>query len=227
MKKLMAGLAVGAFATVLGVGLAPFAVAQSENENSTFTVTEPLEVGLFTLQPGTYLIRVVMRASDRYTIQVTDVERTKVFATTLTVPHENRQGEAISSTRYVYYPATPGHGRALRTWFPRDSDHGHDIVYPTRRAMELASVAKEPVIAVPDAVQEAELPTAKLAVVTPDQNVKPYEVVVIQKTPDQPMVAAARPRMPKTASSVPLWGALGLLSLGGAFALRALANRSA
>ena len=60
MKKLMSCLAVGTFATVLGVASAPVAYAQSDRENSTFTLTEPLDVGSFTLQPGTYLIKVVL-----------------------------------------------------------------------------------------------------------------------------------------------------------------------
>jgi hypothetical protein len=48
-------LALGALATLLVVP-APAALAQSQRENSTFTVTEPVDVGSFTLQPGTYLI---------------------------------------------------------------------------------------------------------------------------------------------------------------------------
>ncbi len=224
MKKLMTCLALGTFATLLGVVSAPVAYAQSNKENSTFTVTEPLDVGGFTLQPGTYLIKVVMLASDRNSIQVTNVEQTKVFANVLSTPHPIRADEVVPSSRYIYYATAPGQPKALRTWFARDTEKGQDIIYPKRRAMELAAVAKEPVIAIPDEVKEAEYKSVPIAVVTPDLQVKPYA------EPAPPVVVAeARPlkQLPATASHIPLFAALGLLSLGGALGLRILTNRAA
>jgi len=224
MKKLMTCLALGTFATLLGVVSAPVAYAQSNNENSTFTVTEPLDVGGFTLQPGTYLIKVVMLASDRNSIQVTNVEQTKVFANVLSTPHPIRADEVVPSSRYIYYATAPGQPKALRTWFARDTEKGQDIIYPKRRAMELAAAAKEPVIAIPDEVKEAEYKSVPIAVVTPDLQLKPYA------EPAPPVVVAeARPlkQLPATASHIPLFAALGLLSLGGAFGLRILTNRAA
>jgi hypothetical protein len=222
MKKLMTLLALATFAMLIAVASTPPAYGQSSLENSTFTVTEPLEVGAYTLQPGTYLISVVMQKADRFTIQVTNVERTTVFATVLSTPHPVRNDEMISSSRYIYYSTPPGQIKALRTWFARDAANGHDIVYPRKRAMELAAAVKEPVIAVPDEVKEAEYKTAPLLFVTPEQEVKPYE------TPAPVAVAEAVPpkELPRTASDVPLFAALGLLSLGGAFGLRALTNRA-
>jgi hypothetical protein len=97
--------------------------------------------------------------------------------------------------------------------------------------MELAAATKVPVIAIPDEVKEADYKSVPLAVVTPEQQVKPYEVAVVQKAPEPapPVVAEARPlkQLPTTASRVPLFAALGLLSVGGAFGLRAFANRTA
>jgi hypothetical protein len=220
----MTCLALGTFATLLGVVSAPVAYAQSDKENSTFTVTEPLDVGGFTLQPGTYLIKVVMLASDRNSIQVTNVEGTKVFANVLSTPHPIRADEVVPSSRYIYYATVPGQPKALRTWFARDTEKGQDIIYPKRRAMELAAAAKEPVIAIPDEVKEAEYKSVPIAVVTPDLQVKPYA------EPAPPVVVAeARPlkQLPATASHVPLFAALGLLSLGGALGLRILTNRAA
>ncbi|HEX7613760.1 MAG TPA: hypothetical protein VF554_00655 [Thermoanaerobaculia bacterium] len=232
MKKLMTGLALGTFATLLGVVSTP-AEAQIDRENSTFAVTEPLEVGAFTLPPGTYLIKVVALDSNRNVVKVSNVEQTEVFALVLATPHPIREGEAFPSSRYIYYVNAAGQPKALRTWFARDTTNGQDIVYPKRRAMELAAAAREPVIAIPDDAKEAEYKTVPLTIVTPEQQVKPYEapVVVVQKAPEPApaaVVAEARPvALPATASHVPLFAALGLLSLGGAFGLRALANRAA
>jgi hypothetical protein len=224
MKKLMTCLALGTFATLLGVASAPVANAQSDRENSTFTITEPVDVGGFTLQPGTYLIRTLLLASNRYTVQVTNVEGTTVFATVLAVPHPIQRDEMVPESRYIYYATAPGQPKALRTWFAGDVSNGQDIVYSKRRAMELAATAKVPVIAIPDAVKEPEYKTVALTVVTPDQNMKPY----VEPAPPV-VVAEARPlkQLPATASHVPLFAALGLLSLGGAFGLRILTNRAA
>ena len=73
MKKLMIGLALGTFVALVAAS-AP-AYAQSDRENSTFTVTEPVDVGSFTLQPGTYLIKVVLLESNRNLIQITNEDR--------------------------------------------------------------------------------------------------------------------------------------------------------
>ncbi|HEX7669423.1 MAG TPA: hypothetical protein VF395_07570 [Polyangiaceae bacterium] len=230
MKKLATCLALGTFATFLGVASTP-AYAQSDRENSTFTVTEPIEVGGFTLPAGTYLVKVVMLESNRNMIQVSNVEQTKVFANVLATPHPIREGEAVPSSRYIYYTTADGQPKALRTWFARDTTNGQDIIYPKQRAMELAASAREPVIAIPDDVKEAEYKTAPLTIVTPEQQVTPYEqpVVMVQKAPEPEPIAVAEAlpqELPRTASHVPLFAALGLLSLGGALGLRALVNRA-
>ncbi|MDL2717889.1 MAG: hypothetical protein PT977_09055 [Acidobacteriota bacterium] len=223
MKKLLYRLALGTFVTLIGAASAPV-YAQSDRENSTFTVTEPINVGGVILQPGTYLIKVVLLASNRNMIQVTNEDQTKVFATVLATPHPIGTNEAIPSSRYVYYATAAGQPKALRTWFARDTTNGQDIIYPKRHAMELAAVAKEPVIAIPDETKEADYKSVSLTVVTPAQEMKPYE------EPAPPvLLAEARPAkpLPPTASRVPLFAALGMLSLAGAFALRVIANRAA
>jgi hypothetical protein len=223
MKKLLSCLALGTFVTLLGVASAP-AYAQGDRENSTFSVTEPIDVGGFILPPGTYLIKVVLLSSNRNLIQVTSEDQSKVFASVLATPHPIRADETAPSSRYVYYATATGQPKALRTWFARDTTNGQDIIYPKRRAMELAAMAKEPVIAIPDETKEADYKSVSLTVVTPAQEMKPY----VEPAPPV-MLAEARPLepLPPTASRVPLFAALGMLSLGGAFALRVLANRAA
>jgi hypothetical protein len=221
MKNLMRGFALGTFAAFLGVASTP-AYGQTDREVSSFTVTEPVDVGAFTLPPGTYLIKVVQLQDNRNMIQVSNMDQTKMFATVLARPHPILQEEVTPSSRLIYYTTASGRPLALRTWFASETSSGQDIIYPKRRAMELAAAAKVPVIAIPDDVQEAEYKSAPLTIVTPDLQVKPYE------EPAPTLVAEAVPakELPRTASHVPLFAALGLLSLGGAFGLRALTNRA-
>jgi hypothetical protein len=240
MKRLTSWLVVGMCAALLGFAFAPKANAQGTVEQSSFTLTEPLDVGGTILQPGDYQIKVVLLQGNRNMLRVMNADGTQLITTVLSIPHQEGPGAVqVPTSRYTYYPASPGHIKALRTWYAPDTPGlgGHDIVYPEQRAMELAAAANEPVVAVPDTAKEADYATAPLVVVTPAKEVKPYEVVAVQKPP----VAEAAPvapakvaenrvhhkRLPKTASDVPLYAGLGVLSLLGALGLGVLGRRLA
>ncbi len=250
MKRLTSWLVAGMCAALLGFVFAPKATAQGTVEQSSFTLTEPLDVGGTVLQPGDYQIKVVLLQGNRNMLRVMNADGTQLIATVLSIPHQEGPGAVqIPTSRYTYYPASPGHIKALRTWYAPDTPGlgGHDIVYPEPRAMELAAVANEPVVAIPDTVKEADYATAPLVVVTPAKEVKPYEVVAAQKPPvpaaapvepATPEVAPVQPakvaenrvhhkRLPKTASDVPLYAGLGVLSLLGALGLGVLGRRLA
>jgi hypothetical protein len=155
-------------------------------------------------------------------VQVTNETGSKVFATVLATPHVIRTDEAVPDSRFTTFPAVAGQPKALRTWFARDTPYGQDIIYRKRRAMELAAVARAPVIAIPDETKETDYATTSLAVVTPEQQVKPYE----EPAPVR-IAEALPPALPATASQVPIFVALGVLFLGAAIAVRMFARNSA
>ena len=233
MKRLTSWLAVGLCASVVAVGFAATANAQGgPAEASLFTLTEPVNVGGTILQPGDYVIKVVSTQTDRKVVQVWSADKKTLFTTLLTVLHPEGSRAPARESRLVYYPAKDGQVKALKTWFSsvEPGRDGHDIIYSKRHATELAVVANEPVIAVPDEVKEAELITAPLVVVTPEKEEKPYEPEEIAL--EEPPVRVAdnssyREPLPQTASDVPLYAGIGLLSLLGALALGALARRVA
>ena len=242
MRRLTSWSTVGMCAMLLGLGFAPQASAQiTLGEQAFFTLTEPMDVGGTILQAGDYQIKTVPAQSNRNVLQVWSGDQTKLITTLLTVPHhEGNQVEQIPESRYLYYPASDGHIRALRTWFDGNTPDsgGHDIVYPKQRAMELAALAKEPVVAIPDDVKVAEYETAPLVVVTPEKEVKPYEVATVKEEAPMKKAAVVEPikvaevrseheRLPQTASNIPMYAGLGLLSLLGALGLGVLARRVA
>jgi len=223
MKNFVRGLALGATAALLAGATTYSATAQIHTEKTNFTLTEPMDVGGFVLEPGSYRLKVVVLSDNRNVVQVTNVDGSKVFAAVLATPHAIKTDETIPESRFVYFPPINGQPKALRTWFAHDTPYGQDIIYPKRRALELAAAAKVPVIAIPDDVKETEYRSAELTVVTPELQVQPY-----QPPPPAPVVTAARiphKRLPTTASRLPLFAALGLLSLGGAVGLHALTTR--
>jgi len=238
MNSVSRRLVVGAFALLICI---PAAFAQTP-EASTLPVNEPLEVGGTILQPGTYLIRVLPSFKDRNKIQITSTDRKTLYATVLTIPHPLRANEKVPNTTFVFYPAAEGAPRALRTWFARNPDvsqGGHDIVYEETRAKQLARLNQSPVVSYRGETQVADLDTTELRVVTPQATVETYTPPAPEPMTSAanetlapspaPVVAESQPapvaenqpiEMPNTASTVPLIGLLGLLSVGGAVAFR-------
>jgi hypothetical protein len=235
MKRLTTFMVVCMCTALLGFAFAAPVNAQTQ-ETSLFTLTEPLDVGGTILQPGDYRINVVTLAAHRNMLQISSADQKQMFATVLSIPHPEGPGSPkIPASRYVYYPATGKYIKALRTWYAAETPGlgGHDIVYTKERATEYAALVNEPVVAAPDNVTAAEYKTAPLYVVTPAKEVKPYEVAAVETAPapEPPVKMAAVPvthkRLPGTASDVPLYAGLGVLSLLGALGLAVLARRVA
>jgi hypothetical protein len=219
MKALTRLLLMSALILVIGVISAPNAMAQIA-ETSFLQVTEPLDVGGHLLEPGTYVIRVLPGYTNRNLLQITNEDRSKIFATVLSIPHAYPVGVGEANTEYVLYPAVEGTPRALRTWYAVDSTSkgGHDIVYPEGRAMELAPLVKEPVYAYKGEDKVEVLATAPVVIVTPKKEV----VVYVEPAPAPKPELVAKNELPDTASRLPLVAAIGLLLIGVAVVIRVL-----
>ena len=214
MKRTLKVMAL-TFALVIA---APAVFAQTMEE-STLPVTEPIDVGGTILQPGTYLIRVLNNGSDRDRVVITNTDRTKVFATVLTVPHPLEPNEEIPSTTFVFYPSAENAPKALRTWFAGmpPTLRGRDIVYEEGRARELARLASSEVVFYPPQ-SPIESDTTTLSVVTPTAEVETYTYTPPATTPTT--MVSSEVEMPATASKLPLFALLGVLSIAGALAIR-------
>ena len=217
MKLFTRVLALGVFGVICGIVPTP-ASATPIPEVSYLPVEEPLDVGGTILEPGVYVIRVLPSDSNRNLLQITNEDRTIIFATVLSVPHALPASDEMRDTKFVFFPASNGAPRALRTWFNGEttSDGGHDIVYPERRAMQIAAVVKEPVVAYKNETVTEELKTTPLEIVTPEQAIATY----VEPAPQKVAGMSEGAGMPRTAGSGPLLSALGLLALVVAASLR-------
>lgn len=227
MKRTIGTLVAGISIALVLVCGAQQANAQQPSGASDLYVAEPLDVGGTILQPGTYRIEVVRLDENRNLLQVKSEDRMTLFASVLSIPHDTVAGEIMPESKFVYYPAIAGVPKVLRTWYEKDRWSGHDIVYPKGRAMELAASLKEPIVAMPTETKEAEYVTAPLTVVTPEKQEKPYVMATKAEPPAQVAEAVPPKELPRTASHVPLYALLGILAVGGALGLHALANRTA
>jgi hypothetical protein len=234
---------------LLSATFSPSAKADDWNNKTTVTFSEPVEIpgvhlqGWGILPAGTYVFKLVDSNSDRNIVQISNQDETKVYATILAIP--NYRLKATDKTVITFNEGIRGRPEAIRAWFYPGANWGQEFVYPKAKAMELAKVTKQPVLAVTAELKtEVEKPQEPEVVSqlkqAPVIAVKPtgeeVEVAeVIQTTPPENVAAAPvaaapvdgqAPVLPATSSSFPLIALFGFLALGGALVLRFVTNRA-
>jgi hypothetical protein len=230
--KLVAMLFCFVFAAL---AITPRVKAQTANEKTIMTFTEPFEVpgvDAQILPAGTYVFTLVDSLSDRNIVRVTNEDGTHVFTTILAIP--NYRLKATEKTVLTFKERGEGQPEAIKAWFYPGYAWGQEFVYPKKRAIELAKIVQEPVLAMPvettAVVPVDTLKTVPVAAVQPTGEEVPVAAVV-QAPPAA--VAAAPPAtevaqaLPHTASSLPLFALIGMLSLFAGFTLLFITKRSA
>lgn len=205
------------------------------------------------LPAGTYVFKILDSQSDRHIVQIFNKEETTVYATILAIP--NYRLKVTDRTVITFRERPAGQPEALRAWFYPGRNWGEEFVYPKAKAMELAKLTNTPVLFTPveiplevaepiksaEAPVVAELKRAPIMAVTPaGEEVQlaqvvtppPAEETQVATAPSQteataptPAATPAERTLPDTASRLPMIALFGLLALGGAFAVRAAANR--
>jgi hypothetical protein len=230
--KLVAMLFCFVFAAL---AITPRVKAQTANEKTIMTFTEPFEVpgvDAQILPAGTYVFTLVDSLSDRNIVRITNEDGTHVFTTILAIP--NYRLKATEKTVLTFKERGEGQPEAIKAWFYPGYAWGQEFVYPKKRAIELAKIVQEPVLAMPvetTAVVPVEtLKTVPVAAVQPTGEEVPVAAVVqappaaVAAVPPATEVAQA---LPHTASSLPLFALIGMLSLFAGFTLLFITKRSA
>jgi len=218
------------------------------NERTYLTFSSAVELPGVTLQPGTYLFKLADSPSNRHIVQVFSQDEKQVHATILAVPAERLEvsGETVVTFRETGEGAMP----AVQYWYYPGDRIGHEFVYPKDQAMKIAKRTGQNVLSMEGDVASAgttvsstgpdgqvtewkrEDPPTRTAAATPkpeEETVAPKEETRNPETespPAEPSASAAvgtsgrTSELPRTASPFPLSALIGLLSLGGAMALR-------
>jgi hypothetical protein len=203
--------------------------AQTSNEKSILTFSEPFEVpgvGAQILPAGTYAFTLVDSLSDRNIVRITNVDGTHVYTTILAIA--NYRLKPTEKTVLTFKERGEGQPEAIKAWFYPGYAWGQEFVYPKKRAIELAKIVDEPVLAMPVEVTTTHVEVLKnvqLEAIKPTGEEVPVTAVV--ETPPA-VVAQAQPQtLPHTASSLPLYVLVGLLSLCAGFTLLIITKRTA
>ena len=222
------------FAAVLSVAVlcllaVPSASADDWNRKTVITFSGPVEVpgaGAQTLPAGTYVFKIFDSQSDRHIVQIFNQDETHVFTTILAIP--NYRLKTTDKTVISFRERPAGQPEALKAWFYPGRQWGEEFVYAKSRAVELAKETNEPVLATPIELAAAPIEALKTAPIEAvDPKGEPIELAQVVEAPP----AAAEPAtvaensLPKTASSLPLVGLMGLVALVVALGLMLISRR--
>jgi hypothetical protein len=227
---------VGMFSCFVFLGLAimPRVHAQTTSEKTIMTFTEPFEVpgvDAQILPAGTYVFTRLESFTDRNIVRITNEDGTHVFTTVLAI--NNYRLKPTDKTVLTFKERGEGQPEAVKAWFYPGYAFGQEFVYPKKRAIELAKIVNEPVLAMPiettEAVPVETLKSIPVAAIQPTGEEVPVTAVV-----QAPPAAAAKPEpvtevaqaLPQTASSLPLFASIGLLSLFAGLTLLIITKRS-
>jgi hypothetical protein len=216
--------------------------ADTFNKKTVITFSEPFEVpgvDAQILPAGTYVFKVLESFGDRNIVQIFNADETHLFTTILAI--NNLRLKPTEKTVLTFKERGEGQPQAIKAWFYPDNAFGQEFVYSKKRALELAKIVNEPVLAMPietNTVPPAEvLKSIKLEAIKPSGEEAPVAEVV--QAPPQRAAAVTAPvtapaektevaqALPHTASSLPLAGLIGLLSLCAGFVLVIITKRVA
>ena len=222
--KMMLLVGLGALA------LLPVAKADEWNQKTVFTFSGPVEIPGQVLPAGTYVFKLANSQSNRNIVQVFNKGENHLVGTFLAIPDYRLRPSSKPIISFDERPA--GSPEAVKAWFYPGKNYGHEFVYPKTKALALAQANNTPVPSMPVELE----PSTTQPTVTVDgpevvaMNAAPLkaqtatgeEVELAEVFDAAPLPAA----LPTTATSLPLFGLIGLLSLGTAITLRLAAARA-
>jgi len=206
------------------------AKADAWDKMTYVTIHERIIAGNQVLEPGTYVWKLMDSQSDRHVVQIFNQDQNHIYETILAIP--NYRLQPTGDSRFAFWETPPGVPKAVRAWFYPGDNFGQEFKYPKKLIAQLASAVptpiptayKEPEPAPEPAPAAAPAPEPQPAPATPEPAPQPEPVP--QADQQSPTPAAAPQALPKTASSTPFIGLLGLMSLSIAGALSFAAKRS-
>jgi LPXTG-motif cell wall-anchored protein len=233
-------------ATIFCLSLATLAFSASVkadawNKKTIVTFSQPVEVpGGVVLPPSTYVFKLADSASDRHIVQIFNEDQNHIYATVLAIPNYRLQVTGKTVITFTERPA--GEPPAIKAWFYPGDNFGQEFVYSKRRAADFAKVATSPTPAAPSEPEPEITEPAKPLNEEPVTDLKESQSTdkegeIAQTVEPPPATTTPTPReetadapesmeqLPQTASQLPFWGLIGLLSLGAGLALMWVSKR--
>jgi hypothetical protein len=212
----------------------PNASAQRFDRGTKITINRPFEVPGVALPAGTYVLRLIDVGGSRSVVQLMNATETKSYAIVLGIP--DYKLKTPEKTELSFYEASPGVPIPLRAWFYPGFNYGVEFIYPKERAMAIARMSGEHVVAMPEPAAEPERETEPEPLVV-EPSGKEVDLDIVHEKPAEPSIEPAvsefpedealpAEELPKTATPLPSLSLTGLLAAGAAASLRILRKRN-
>jgi LPXTG-motif cell wall-anchored protein len=207
----------------------PAARADEWNKKTILTVNEPIQVTRDLLQPGKYVFKLIDSQSDRHVVQIFNEDQSHLIDTILAIPNYRMRPEG---RQFAFYETPAGYAKAVRAWFYPGDNFGQEFTYPKNLALLTAAVVSAapsasaiqpepkpepqpaPIAETPAPVTPPEPPAAEPAPTETATNSAPEQPAPAAADTSQSDLQTTPSTLPKTGSTYPLFGLLGLSSLG-------------
>ena len=209
---------LGALILCLGVSALALAQGSTVQRDTKLAVSEATQVGPVLLDPGSYTLRVHDFKGGKVQVNIVRDSDQKMMGTATAMRARrnldtNQQADNQTQFTYTTFNGHP----AVATWYYPGDEWGEQFVYGKETiAANTGDVT----------VTQTPAPTASTSTMAESRPPAPAPVVEERREEPAPVEAAPAPApapaatLPKTASSTPLIGLLGALSLAGAAAVR-------
>jgi hypothetical protein len=236
-KRFVSLLSLAAMAS-----LVPLAKADEWDKKTILTINETIQVPHATLQPGTYVFKLLNSTADRHIVQIFNKDENHLFATILAIP--NYRLTPTGDSKFVFWETPAGQPPALRAWFYPGDNFGQEFAYPKNMSTQIAAATNTPVPTTEATTAEeyksaeinttpAPTPAPQVAEAAPAPPPPPEPTPAAAPAPEPAPQAAPEPapqaapepapapqQLPQTASVAPLVGLIGVISLLAFAALR-------
>lgn len=218
------------------VSLAPLAKADEWDKKTVLTINQTIQVPHATLQPGTYVFKLLNSTADRHIVQIFNKDENHLYATILAIP--NYRLTPTGDSKFIFWETPAGQPPAMRAWFYPGDNFGQEFAYPKNMSTQIAATASAPVPTAEGATVEeyksaevtptpppAPAPQVAEAAPAPPPPPEPVPEAAPAPAPEpapqaEPTPAPAPQQLPQTASIAPLVGLIGVISLLAFAALR-------
>jgi len=245
-----------ALVAVVGIASSGFVAADEFDKKTVITTNETMQLPNTTLPAGTYVIKLLRSPDvNRNTVQIFDKDEKHIITTIIAIPNQRIRPTGKSVFAFWEVPAGqpkalrawfyPGDEFGQEFAYPKTeattimaSNSGATV--PVNDESTASSASDNSTVAT------AEPAPAPVATPEPEPAPAPVEVAAAPQEPPPPVVTREEPvrqsvrtdsdaqrinpapveSLPKTASNLPLFGWIGMLSLIGAFALKLAYFRS-
>lgn len=143
LQRYAHGLSVLAFGAAVVVPAV--AAADTWNERTQLTFSEPVMIPGQTLPAGTYVFRIADVSSARHVLRVLSEDEQKVVAAIQAIPM--KRPKASNDIVLKFAPTSGGEAPALKGFFYPGRLYGHEFIYPDDQARQIAARTKTLVLA--------------------------------------------------------------------------------